>query len=206
MAAGDVFRLSLLGNDGFRSIVNTFHYADDSGGSVHINADAFCSDWWTTWSAPLLAAAVNSVNFTAVNVQCILGPNLGDIGVYGMNAGNTGTYGAPDVIPEICIAITRKITKAGRKNRGRIFWGPLNSGHFSSVPNGEVNTGDASLTSISTILTSSFTTQTVALDPCLVHAAGKPVVYTRTPGIITESVVSQGSVHRKTRRDKTWPV
>lgn len=202
MANGDVFRVGLTSNDGVRQYYNTFHYADDSGGSVHFDCNLFASDWWTAWTPNLLPAAVTDINFTLVTVQCLIGPNAGDVGEYGINAGNTGTFAAPDLPPELCIAITRKVPKAGRKYRGRMFWGPLASSMFTIVERGEVNTGLGALTALTGILSSSFTTQTVGLDPVLVHASPKPVVYTRTPGIITVSVISPISVHRKKRRIK----
>lgn len=206
MAIGDVIRMTLNANDPYRYIDTVLHYAQDVTGSGSTNYDTWCSDWWTAWSASILAAAVNSVSYNTVSCQVILGPSVGNVGVSGSPAGAMGTYGAADVPREICICITKKIIMAGRKYRGRMFWGPTGAGHFSDVATGAVNVADASLVALSTVLTSTFTSQGTDWYPCLVHASHKPVVYTRTPGIITESVVSPGAAHRKSRRDKAYNV
>jgi hypothetical protein len=206
MAAGDIFRITLASISGYGQYANTWHLADDSGGSHHIDPVAAAEDWWSDNATRLTAAAVESIRFISVTCQCIAGGNIGDIGVYTPTAGNDGTFGAPNMPPEITISVTRKIPKAGRKYRGRIFWGPTSAGMYVTPSLGSVDVGNAALLALCDINTSSQTLDTVSLDPVLVHGSGKPVVYTRTPGIITTSVIEEGNTHRRKRRDKSLPV
>lgn len=206
MAMGDVIRLTLNASDGLRYLDYTFHYAQDAAGSAVPDVNQFCQDWWTAWMADLQAGAALTTAFLTVSGQIIIGPNAGVVGITANPAGALGTFGNADIPREICIAITRKIVKAGRKYRGRLFWGPTCSGMFTNVAAGEVDVASAPLVALGNVVTSAVTSGGVGWDPVLVHASGKPVVYTRTPGIITESVVSAGACHRKSRRDKAYGV
>lgn len=204
MANGDVIRCSIQGQQNGTVTVNTWHYVDRSGGSHVFDAATGASDFYAFMGGFLEAPHTTDWNVNFTRFAVIAGPNVGKVGYDVLGSGGSGGITpAQPAPPEVCAALKRWTGYAARSQRGRLFFGPLDSTLFANMEQGLIDDTNPSLLDLCHAMSATFTTGGVGLTPVLV---GKAPTFTPTAAAINYTAIAVGSVHRKSRRQPGYPV
>lgn len=193
---GENFRATIImqGNLG-TAFVNDFGFTDNAGGSFHFDMGTAAGDFETMIQAAWLAILPDDVSIVKYRFACVHGPSLGEIGFVELNPPQPGLLTSSDQLPaEICISFKRNTGHASRRDRGRVFFGPVN-GEFHQEPNPDLVTVTPALTTASGMLINPLTTQGHLLQPVILAADG-----TYSGRLVVNRSIAPVFVQRKSRR------
>lgn len=195
MAANENFKVSILCVDvGGQSFVFDYGFHDDSGGAVHIDTNQLASDFQTAHEAAWRACLHQDVQIARYRAACVLGAHKGEVGYIDTAPGVAGTYEG-DLLPrEICMAFRRSTGYASRRDRGRIFFGPLTKDRQTNA-NPDICAPQAVDFTLCDTLKANLLTQTVTLKPVILAADG-----TYSGHLVNKVAIASIFCHRKTRR------
>lgn len=198
MAGGDNFKLSIISqfNPSVTQIVADYGYTDNSGGSLHLDTGDIITSFRTMVETKYRAVLPDCVFIHQYRCQCVASTHgfKGEIGYYDLNPTVAGTNGSETLPPEMAISIRRKTGWASRRDRGRLFLGPVTTSYFSSATPDVVQV-DATLLTFAGTVSESITVSGVVLSPVILSANG-----TYSGHLIIANSVPNGWVHRKSRR------
>lgn len=197
MAEGETFKATVISttNNG-NAIVFDWGYVDLSSGSGHIDTGIAAGDFQTLVQAKLLAALPEGVTIRKYRFACVGGTHNGEIGyVETSGGGYEGSVDNSNMLPlEMAISMKRSTGYASRRDRGRIFFGPVAS-EFRSTENSDQTVITTELTNVLNLLKADLTTQSRTLRPVILASDG-----TYSGRIIIKVAQGLVFVHRKSRR------
>lgn len=175
MAANEVFKATVIGvlTHG-TAVIFDYGYQDQTGGSLHFDMGTAAGDFQTMVQATLAAALPVSFTFKRYRFACVSGAHVGEIGYVDVTSPVIGTLTVGVELPaEVCISLKRGTGFASRKDRGRVFLGPVMSGlQSTSNPDQVVDIGTI-LAVAANLGTQGLNTQTANLTPVLVDSTGE---------------------------------
>lgn len=198
MAAGETFKASVIAQvtDG-TAIVMDFGYADTDG-NVHIDTNQAAGDFQTLVQALLLAALPDDTTIKKYRFACVKGTHKGEIGyVEGVNM--AGEVSAVNRQPtEICISMKRSTGYASRRDRGRIFFGPVANVFTDNANVSKVAVTSNILTDALELLRANLVTQAAGLLPVILAADGSYIAN----HFVTRVSLGEVFTHHKSRRPR----
>jgi len=202
MAAGENFRVSVIGEmpATHAAVIFDFGLQDQSGGSVHIDCAQAAGDFQTAVQAAILAVARNDYTIRRYRFACVHSSagHLGEVGyVDDVNQDGTISMTSADLPNEICISMKRNTGHVGRRDRGRVFFGPVS--HTFRVGLNGVDISNSSLQDFRDLGRTPLLTQTVLLKPVILASDG-----TSTNREIVNVSIGLEFVHRKSRRTRLF--
>src|SRR6476659_9074657 len=129
MSATDCFRLSIVAEDInlHTAFVMDFSYEDRSGGSVHLDTGIMAGNFQTMVQGKWQAITRSTVNLKRYRAACVAGPHIGEIGfVEPFDINGALSEIGTDCPDQTAISFKRNTGYASRKDRGRVFFGPVN--------------------------------------------------------------------------------
>lgn len=150
---GDVFQFSLLGEQGSSGYTYTAIYQDQSGSLLGVGDwAAAAQELYATWADIFAPALSSNVNLWGSRLEVLVGPSIGAVASYEAPTGVPGLMAAPFQVPEVTICLRRKVAKAGRQYRGRLFFGPITNGLLLGPALGLVDRTNADLQAVRDLL------------------------------------------------------
>lgn len=200
MATGETFKCSVIGElDDLTAVVFDFGYVQ-LGGSAndHIDTGTGAGAFQTLVEATMAAALPDDFNFVKYRFACVGGAHLGEIGhSFPANPLEGDLVSANRSPNELCASLKRSTGYASRRDRGRVFFGPLSTAVHD---NGNVNKVDVAgpLLAVANKLKSNLAVAGITLSPVILAADG-----TYSGRIVINTSVAAVMVHRRTRRPRT---
>lgn len=200
MATGENFKASVIGElDDGTGIVFDFGYTDNVSGSVHLDMAIAAGNFQTLVQATLVQALPADYTFKRYRFACVAGVHAGEIGYVEVTPAVHGDLSVVNRYPnELAIAVKRNTGYASRRDRGRIFLGPVSA---SLADNANVNKcvpDAAPLVAVANLLKSNLTSGGVVLKPVILSSAG-----TYSGNLVSKVGVADVLVHHKSRRPRT---
>lgn len=193
------FKASILCQDQTNGTAYTFDfgYRENSGTAPHIDTGTAAGNFQTLVQAPFLAIIPERVNIVRYRFATVYGPYKGEIGFVEANQAGLLSIAGHLMPQEIAICLKRATGYASRRDRGRIFFGPVDPATFQqSEPNGdEVVTTVTDLVTVANLLKSNLTTGGHTLEPVILAADG-----THAGRTVIKVSIAPVFAHRKTRR------
>lgn len=193
------FKASILCQDETNGTAYTFDfgYRENSGTAPHIDTGTAAGNFQTLVQASFLAIMPERVHIRRYRFATVYGPFKGEIGFVEADEEGGITPSGHLLPQEVAISFKRSTGYSSRRDRGRIFFGPVDPGNFQQAePNGDlVENADSRLVTVSNLLKNTLTTQGSTLDPVILAADG-----THTGRIVIKTSINPVFVHRKTRR------
>lgn len=197
MAAGDNFKVSIIGQESVygSAIVNDFGLAD-VGSSAHLDTVAIAAAFQTMIEAKLLACLPQTYSLLKYRCACVAGPHQGEIGFVINNSPPQGGGGNTSLPTEMAISIRRSTGYASRRDRGRIFLGPVDLGQFvDPYHQDQLSASIGPLLTFAGCLASSITVSGTVLSPVILASNG-----TYSGNLVIHTQVASTFVHRRSRR------
>lgn len=198
MATGETFKATIIGElTDHTAIVFDFGYVDDASGSVHLDTGTAAGNFQTLVQAKFAAVLCSDFTFRRYRFACTLGVHKGEIGYVEVDPAVNGALDPLDRLPnEVCIAMKRMTGHASRRDRGRIFFGPL-SKNFAVSADQNVPSTNGDLDQVRDLLKANLVTGGVTLKPVILSAAG-----TYSGRLVNRVAYNTIYVHRKSRRPR----
>lgn len=196
MAAGETFKATIIGElDDGTAIVNDYGYVDDSSGTVHIDCGTAAGAFQTLIQAAYVAALPNNWHTVRYRFACVGGTHKGELG-FVEDSTTVGALETDDQLPaEMCISLKRNTGHSSRRDRGRIFFGPVASFFVSGSTPWDKPIPGPLLTAVMNLGKATLTVSSVALHPVILAANGS-----YSGRIIVNVGIGETYVHRKSRR------
>jgi hypothetical protein len=198
MATGETFKATIIAqhNDG-TAIINDFGYVDLAGGSTHIDTGTAAGAFQTLVQATFVAAMVSDVSIYRYRFACVGGTHKGEIGYTDVSGGIPGAATNGYLPKEIAVSMKRQTGHASKKDRGRIFFGPVTIDYWlgPSSDVDKIDAGNALLVAVANLLKATLTVSSIALQPVILSSAG-----TYSGNLINHVSIPSELVHRKSRR------
>lgn len=196
---GELFRASIvmLHIPSGTAFVNDFSYADKSSGSTHIDTNVAAGDFQTLVQAKFQAALPESMNFVKYRFACVAGGHAGEVGEVVLTDTQNGELTGGTTLPnEVCISLKRSTGYATRRDRGRIFFGPVHSDLYGASRNSpDLESGQ--LQDVMNLLKTNLVTQTRTLKPIILSSTN-----TTNGHDIVRASIGHLYTHRKSRRPR----
>lgn len=197
MAEGETFRATLIGesNQG-TAFVFDFGYVDLGSGGGHIDCGIGAGVFQALVQDVMAECLPEAFAFRKYRFACLAGAHAGEVGyvtvdpiVHGNEIG--------DVLPaEIAISLKRNTGHTSRRDRGRIFFGPVLRGIRTDDNNTDlVDRNNNALKAVRDLLKENITVEGRVLRPVVLSAAG-----TYSGRTIVNVDIGDVFVHRKSRR------
>jgi len=173
MAAGETFRATVVmeGNTG-QAVVYDFGYADVSG-SVHIDCGTAAGNFQTLVQAAILLVSVDTITPIRYRFACVGGTHVGEVGFVEVTSGVTGALASSDMLPlEICISLKRNTGHSSRRDRGRVFFGPVSASLRDAGNSDKVDRTNTDLQALRDKLKATLTVGGATLQPVILAANG----------------------------------
>ncbi len=199
MALNETFRATIImvGNAG-TAFVFDYGYQDQTIGSTHLDTGTAAGDFQSLVQASYAAALPDEVSFVKYRFACVGGTHIGEIGYTVLTSPVTGDISPGAPLPaEICISMKRSTGYASRRDRGRVFFGPVDETLRSTVNPDEVDLTISALNTVRDLGKATLATQGVTLQPVLLAGDGST-----TGHVIVNVEMAQVFVHHKSRRFK----
>lgn len=197
MAEGETFKASaiLQGSLG-TAVVFDFGYVDLDSGTGHIDTNLAAGDFQTLVQSKMAAVLPEGVTFKRYRFACVGSTShKGEVGYVEVDPPVTGTLGNEGVLPmEMCISLKRSTGYSSRRDRGRVFFGPVCI-DFRDPNNVDFVAPTNNLNLVRDLLKTNLVTNTRTLRPVILAADG-----TYSGRTISRVAIGQTFVHRKTRR------
>lgn len=199
MALNETFKASVIGQlqGSLTAVVFDYGYVDLNAGSTHRDTGTWAGVFQTMWQAVALAALTDDLVIKRYRFACVAGIHVGEIG-YVDNVNVTGGLTAVNRMPnEVCVSLKRSTGYASRRDRGRVFWGPVAT---TLVDNSDVNladVGSALLQAARDLGSTPITTGGASLTPVILAANG-----TYSGRVIVNTGIGDVLCHRKSRRPR----
>jgi hypothetical protein len=198
MAVGETFKATIIAqhNDG-TAIINDFGYVDLAGSSAHIDTGTAAGAFQTLVQAVFVAAMVADVSIFRYRFACVGGTHKGEIGFVDVSGGIAGANTSGELPKEMCISMKRQTGYASKRDRGRIFFGPVALDYWAgpTIAPDKVNAGVAEIVAVSNLLKANLTVSAVVLSPVILAGDG-----TYSGKVINRVSIPSELVHRKSRR------
>jgi len=197
MAEGEHFKATIICQTNLETaIVFDFGYADVTAGAGHVDTGIAAGDFQTLVQAKLAALLPTPVAIMKYRFACVLGTHIGEIGFVEGDPIIVGLNEPDYILPsEVCISVKRNTGYASRRDRGRVFFGPVGSNLRDPDNTDKVKTTDADLVNFRNLLKTNLVTQTRTLEPVILAADG-----THSGHKIVNVAIAEVFVHRKSRR------
>lgn len=197
MAAGECFKASIIceGDDG-TAYVFDYGFADTDG-QVHIDTGIAAGNFQTLVQNYYVAALPTDVTIKKYRFACVNGAHKGEIGfVNDVNV--AGEASAVNRYPnEIAISMRRSTGYASRRDRGRVFFGPVSAIWGNNANVNKVDLTAPALQDLRDLGKATLATQGAGLFPVILAANG-----TYNGRIIVRVDIAEVFVHHKTRRPR----
>ncbi len=196
MATGETFRATVIGQLTFGgAVVYDYGYVDLASGSTHLDMGIAAGNFQTLVQAKLAAASTSALSFVRYRFACVSGTHIGEIGYVEVASPVSGAS-ASNINPlEIAISMKRSTGHSSRRDRGRVFWGPVptefNLGDNPDLP----DTSNAALQDIMNLGKADLVTGGVTLKPVILSADGS-----YSGRVIVQVSMGKVYVHHKSRR------
>lgn len=197
MAEGETFKATVIGQlDGGTAIVFDFGYVDLTSGTGQVDTVTACGDFQTLVQDKLANVLPEGFTFMKYRFACVGGTHKGQIGYLPVSPPVVGNCTTEGSLPaEIAISLQRSTGWSSRKDRGRIFLGPVSPELFSGTHTDKPNRTYSALLQARDLLKANLTTQTRVLHPVILAADG-----TYTGRTVVNVNIGEVYVHRKSRR------
>lgn len=198
MAEGETFRFSMIGQgNAGTAIVFDFGFVDLTSGTGHVDTGIAAGDFQTLVQAKIVACLPTEYTVKRYRCACVGGTHKGEIGYVEVDPPVAGGVDGDYILPaEMAISLKRSTGYSSRKDRGRVFFGPVCSQFHDAATNIDfVVQDDANLNAVRDLLKTNLTTQTRVLHPVILAADG-----TYSGRTVCNVSIGQVFVHRKTRR------
>lgn len=199
MATGETFKGSMINElaDG-TAVVFDFGFVQ-LGGSAndHIDTGLGAGALQSLVQDTFVAALPDDLTVKRYRFACVSGAHLGEIGYVEVDPPVTGQLSAVNRYPnELCASLKRTTGYASRRDRGRIFFGPLAT---TTIDNANINRVDVSaFAAVHAKLKSNMQVSGITLSPVILAANG-----TYSGRLIINTSCAPVIVHRRTRRPRT---
>ena len=197
MANGETFKASVIGElaDG-TGVVFDFGYVDNNPSSVHLDTGTMAGDFQTLVQAIMATSLPDDYTFKRYRVACVSGAHAGEIGYVEVSPPVLGQASAVNrMANELCVSIKRATGHASRRDRGRIFFGPIPLG---AMDNANVNKIVPTFYSdVAELLKANLTTSATVLKPVILNSAGA-----YSGNLVNRVGIADVIVHRKSRRPR----
>lgn len=193
------FKASILCQDETNGTAFTFDYGyREAGGTApHVDTGTAAGAFQTLVQASYVAILPERVKLVRYRFATVYGPFKGEVGFVetGGLAGDVEV--TTNLLPqEVAIAFKRSTGHASRRDRGRVFFGPVDSTLFQMPqPNGDEVNVTTPLQTACDLNKANLTVGAVTLQPVILAADG-----THSGFIVIHATVAPVFVHRKTRR------
>lgn len=199
MATGENFKASVIAQlDDGTGVVFDFGYTDNVSGSVHLDMGIAAGNFQTLVQNTLALALPTDYSIVRIRFACVQGVHLGEIGYVEVSPPVAGSLSAVNRYPnEMAISVKRSTGFASRRDRGRIFLGPVSAELADNANVNKVIASNALLINVANLLKSNLTTGGVTLKPVILSSAG-----TYSGNIVNRVSVAAVLVHHKSRRPR----
>ncbi len=196
MALNETFRATVIAevNTG-QAIVFDYGYQQQSAGSEHLDTGTAAGDFQTLVQATLAAALPTGLTFKKYRFACVGGTHVGEIGFVVVDPAVTGAQDSDPLPLEIALSMKRSTGHASRRDRGRVFFGPIVEDLRDTGNSDKPLAGSSQLSDVCNLGKADLTTGGVTLRPVLLSGDG-----TTTGHVITTVEVGDVFVHHKSRR------
>lgn len=195
---GETFKASVIGQlDDGTAVVFDFGYAHIDSPNVHIDTSIAAGNFQTLVQQLMADALPTDYNFKKYRFACVSGANIGEIGYVDVSPPVAGGLSPVNRYPnELCASLRRSTGYSTRRDRGRVFFGPLAT---TLIDNANINkvVTDTALVDVASLLKSNLVTQGVTLKPVILSSSGS-----YNGRVVIKSSVAEVIVHRKTRRPR----
>lgn len=200
MATGENFKASVIGElDDGTAIVFDFGYTDNVSGSVHLDTATAAGNFQTLVQAVMANALPDDFHFRRYRFACVAGTHVGEVGYVEVAGDVPGAMSAVNRYPnELAVAVKRNTGYSSRRDRGRIFFGPVSTGLADNANVNKVIPDGANITAVANLLKANLTTGGVVLKPVILSSAG-----TYSGHVVINVGVAAVLVHHKSRRPRT---
>lgn len=177
------------------AFVYDFGFVDLAGGSFHFDMGICAGDFQTMMQTAWTDILPDDVAIIRYRFACVGGTSVGEVGFVDVSPPVTGGLASTNQLPaELCISMKRNTGHVSRRDRGRVFFGPL-AKDFQEEINPDLVTVTADLTTASQLLKADLTTQGHVLKPVILASDG-----TYSGRIVINTAIAQVFVQRKSRR------
>lgn len=191
---GETFKATMIGvMQNGTAVVFDFGYADVIS-SAHIDMGTAAGDFQTLVQAKMLAVLPSTYSVVRYRFACVGGSHVGEVGYVVAGTGHVGLRSADTLPQEVAISLKRSTGHASRRDRGRIFLGPVDISFYDSLRADEVQI-DTPLTVARDLLKSTVTAMGISLIPAIIASNG-----TYSGNRVTQVDIGQIFVQRKSRR------
>lgn len=198
MATGETFKASVIGElDDSTAVVFDFGFVDLAGGSVHIDTALAAGNFQTLVQDTMAACLPDDYTFKRYRFACVGGAHVGEIGYTEVDPAVHGSVSAVNRMPnELCVSLKRNTGYATRRDRGRIFFGPIPTG---LVDNANINKiVPAGYSDVAQLLKTNLVVSGITLKPIILSSAG-----TYSGRVVSQVGIADVMVHRRTRRPRS---
>jgi hypothetical protein len=200
MALNETFRATVImvGNAG-TAFVFDYGYQDQNIGSTHLDMGTAAGDFQSLVQATLAVCLPAEVSFVRYRFACVGGTHVGEIGYVEVTPPVAGSIAPGVPLPgEIAISMKRSTGYSSRKDRGRVFFGPVDESLRSGTNPDECDVTNVDLIAINALGISALTTAGVLLKPVLLAGNG-----TTNGHVLVNKAIASVFVHHKSRRFRT---
>lgn len=194
---GETFKATIIAvlDDG-TSIVNDYGYTDVGPSSTHIDTGTAAGNFQTLVQATYVAALPTNWAVYRYRFACVGGTHVGEIGFVDVSPKLHGALDPTNQLPaEMAISMKRQTGYATRRDRGRIFFGPVAVNFQQTSENWDQPADDSLLHAVRDLGKATLTTSTVVLKPVILAANG-----TYNGRQVIKASIGPTYVHRKSRR------
>ncbi len=198
MAVNETFRASIIGQltPSGTAIVFDFGYRDPSG-SAHVDCGTAAGNFQTLMQSTFANALPSAFIFVRYRFACVSGAHDGEIGYTDVIPPVTGALGPEMLPPEIAISMKRNTGHASRRDRGRIFFGPVSPDYRQAPDNDLVLASATELINVSNKLKADLVTGATTLKPVILAADGS-----YSGNDVIQVAIGPIFVHHKSRRTR----
>jgi hypothetical protein len=196
MAALETFKASIIANlaDG-TAIVNDYGYTDDSSGTTHIDCGTGAGAFQTLVQATYIAALPSNWKTVRYRFACVGGTHKGELG-FVEDATHQGALDSDNQLPaELCISMKRNTGHSSRRDRGRVFFGPVATDFINVDADWDKVPANPLLTAVANLGKAALTVGGVTLHPVILAADG-----TYSGRVVINVSIGPTFVHRRSRR------
>jgi len=197
---GETFRATMICRDTDNTaFVFDYGYAHQETSSVHIDCGTAAGAFQTLVQAKFAAAFPINMRITKYRFACVDGTSKGEIGFVEVVPVVDGEVTGEILPPEIAISMKRNTGHSSRRDRGRVFFGPV-SASFRVGDNGDqVDTTVTELQDIMNLGKATLTVGGALLQPVILSGTG-----TYTGRKVVNVAMAPVFVHHKSRRTRAF--
>lgn len=198
MALNETFKASVIGQlaDG-TAVVFDYGYVDLNPGIEHVDTGTMAGNFQTLVQDKMAQVLPVQFTFKRYRFACVGGTHAGEVGYVEVDPPVVGELLGVDNLPnEICIGLKRSTGHTSRRDRGRIFFGPVDS-TLVDDDNRNIPEPNSALNDVRDTLKLNLAAGGYELRPAIIAANG-----TYSGRTIIHVGYSPTFLHRKSRRPR----